>query len=418
MSLAPSSSELVEHFFRHEYGRLVAALARRFGLQHLEVIEDSVQASLASALTAWTANGTPREPGAWLFQVALRNVLAMLRSTRRHAALDSSVSVVAPVEPLPTTFESEVSDDLLRMLFVCCHEEIAPESRLVFALKTLCGFSTSEIAARLMTSEANVQKRLQRARTRLRDLPSTFEEQSVESLRDRLPSVQGVIYVLFNEGYLSVTAEHAIRAELCAEAIRLATVLVAHAVGAVPSTFALLALMHLHSARLGARQDATGALLLLEEQDRASWDPQHLQRGATWLAQAAQGETVTRFHAEAGIAAEHCFAPSFAETNWASIASLYATLERIDPSPLHTVSRAVAVAQLEGPAVGLAMLEALVPPAWLERHFVWDAVRADLALRAGKVELGQLHRARALASAPSDAIRAALERRLSGSAEH
>ncbi len=160
--------------------------------------------------------------------------------------------------------------------------------------------------------------------------------------------MHGVIYLLFNEGYLSAHAEQAIRRELCDEAIRLATLLAEHPVGAVPETFALVALMHFHAARLGARLDATGGLLLLEEQDRSLWDRERIQLGATWLQRAASGESFSRFHAEAGIAAEHCFAPSFAETRWKEIADLYEMLERIAPSPLHTLNRAVAVAEWQG----------------------------------------------------------------------
>jgi predicted RNA polymerase sigma factor len=234
----------------------------------------------------------------------------------------------------------------------------------------------------------------------------------VESLRSRLSGVHAVIYVLFNEGYLSTHAEHAIRAELCEEAIRLCTLLADHPAGAVPSTFALLALMHLHAARLASRQDATGGLLLLEEQDRSLWDPEHLQQGATWLERAAKGDVFTRFHAEAGIAAEHCFAPSFAATRWNEIAGLYAMLERLDPSPIHTLNRAVAMAEAQGPEVGLATLEHLVPPAWLDGHYLWDAVLSDLHHRAGNEATAERHREQALAAAPSPAVRQLLHRRL------
>lgn len=227
-----------------------------------------------------------------------------------------------------------------------------------------------------------------------------------------LPSVHDVIYLLFNEGYLSTHEEHAIRAELCEEAIRLASLLADHPVGAIPSTFALLALMHLHAARLAARQDATGGLLLLEEQDRSRWDAKHLQQGAAWLERASEGEEFTRFHAEAGIAAEHCFAPSFEGTRWNEIAELYAMLERMHSSPIHTLNRAVAVGQGQGPEEGLEVLKGVVPPAWLAGHYLWDAVLADLHGRAGNAATAQTHREQALAAAPSEAVRRVLHRRL------
>ena len=408
---------LVEHYFRHEYGRLVAVLVRRVGLHHLDMVEDAVQGALLAALTAWVADGIPHSPGAWLYGVARNNLMAGLRKDQGHQHIlnrDADQAADKGEEPVSPAFAGEVRDELLRMLFVCCDEKIPQESRLVLALKTLCGFSTGEIAFRLFTTEANVHKRLARARDRLRQCVDT-QKPPLESLRSRLPSVHAVIYLLFNEGYLSTHAEHAIRAELCEEAIRLGTLLATHPVGAAPPTFALLALMHLHAARLASRQDSAGGLLLLEEQDRSLWDAEHLHQGATWLARAAHGDVFTRFHAEAGIAAEHCFAPSFAETRWNEIAELYAMLERIDPSPIHTLNRAVAVAQGQGPQAGLAALEGMVPPAWLDGHYLWDAVLADLHHRAGNAGTAERHRDQALATAPSTAVRQLLQRRLTAS---
>jgi len=305
---------------------------------------------------------------------------------------------------------------MLRMLFVCCDETIPRESQLVLALKTLCGFSTAEIALRLFTSGANVYKRLARARDRLREVPPDVETPPLDTLRSRLSSVHAVLYLLFNEGYLSAHAEQAIRRELCDEAIRLATLLAEHPAGAVPETFALLALMHLHAARLGARCDGTGGLLLLEEQDRSVWDRERMRLGAAWLERSAHGEVFSRFHAEAGIAAEHCFAPSFAATRWKEISDLYAMLERIDPSPLHIMNRAVAVAEWQGPKTGLALLQALTPPAWLAGSYLWDAVLGDLHRRAGNLVMAQQHKERALASAPTEAVRDLLRRRLAAAA--
>jgi len=404
---------LLDHYFRHEYGRLVSLLVGRVGLQHLEAVEDAVQGALLVALTAWVADGIPQSPGAWLYRVAHNHLLGVLRKDLGHRGiLESAHERESGEEPVSPAFEGEVHDELLRMLFVCSDERIVPESRLALALKTLCGFSTAQIAFRLFTSEESVHKRLGRARERLRQCDVDTQTPPLESLRARLPSVHTIIYLLFNEGYLSAHAEHAIRAELCEEAIRLGTLLATHPVGAAPPTFALLALMHLHAARLASRKDATGGLLLLEEQDRSRWDAEHLHQGAAWLERAAHGDTFTRFHAEAGIAAEHCFAPSFADTRWHEIAELYAMLERIDPSPIHTLNRAVAVAEAHGPEAGLAALEGMVPPAWLEGHYLVDAVLADLHHRAGNRATADKHRDQALAAAPSAAVRQLLQRRL------
>jgi RNA polymerase sigma factor (sigma-70 family) len=410
-----TANVVVEHFFRHGYGRLVAMLVRRVGVEHLALVEDAVQSALESALLAWTARGEPDDPTAWLYRVACNRLIQDLRriSGRREILERAAGDLVGGGgDPMIATFSDEIRDDMLRMLFVCCDDEIPADSQLVLALKTLCGFSTAEIAVRLFTSEANVHKRLGRAREHLRAAPPDVETPPLDTLRARVPGVHAVLYVLFNEGYLSAHAEHAIRRELCEEAIRLATLLAEHAVGATPETFALLALMHLHVARLGGRIDTTGGLLLLEEQDRARWDRDRMQAGAAWLQRSAVGEVFSRWHAEAGIAAAHCFAPSFAETRWDEIADLYAMLERIAPSPLHTLNRAVAVAEWRGPQAGLAVLDGLVPPPWLAGSYLWDAVLADLHRRAGAREIAGRHRDRALGSAPTDAVRELLRRRL------
>lgn len=390
-------------------------LARRVGVRHVELVEDAVQSALVAALTTWTQQGLPEDPGAWVYRVAHNRLIQDLRQKSGRlkildeAAADASVEAAHPVDPF---FSDEIRDDMLRMLFVCCDEAIPWESQLVLALKTLCGFSTPEIALRLFTSEANVHKRLGRARERLRETPPAMETPPLEKLSSRLPSVHGVLYLLFNEGYLSAHAEQAIRRELCEEAVRLATLLAEHPVGAVPETFALLALMHLHMARLSSRVDATGGLLLLEEQDRSLWDCESIQLGLEWLKRSAGGDTFSRFHAEAGIAAEHCLALSYEQTRWREIADLYGMLERITPSPLHTLNRAVAVAEWQGPEGGLAVLDGLAPPAWLSGSYLWDAVLGDLHRRAGNSEIAKQHRERALDSAPTDAVRELLRRRL------
>lgn len=384
-------------------------------MRHIELVEDAVQSALMAALTAWTSQGLPNDPGAWLYRVAHNQLIGELRrNAGRLQILEQAADDLAGEggAPADSFFAGEIRDDVLRMLFICCDEAIPRESRLVLALKTLCGFSTGEIALRLFTTEANVHKRLGRARGRLREVPPDVETPPLETLQSRLPSVHEVLYLLFNEGYLSAHAGVAIRRELCDEAIRLATLLAEHPVGALAETFALLALMHLHAARLAARVDGAGGLLLLEEQDRSLWDRERMRVGAEWLARAASGEAFSRFHAEAGIAAEHCFAPSFGQTRWKEIADLYSILERVAPSPLHTLNKAVAIAEWQGPEAGLAVLRGLVPPAWLLGSYLWDAVLADLHRRAGNLEIARQHRERALGSAPTKAVRELLRRRL------
>ncbi|MFQ5649110.1 MAG: DUF6596 domain-containing protein, partial [bacterium] len=227
-----------------------------------------------------------------------------------------------------------------------------------------------------------------------------------------------VLYLLFTEGYLSSHTEQAIRRELCNEAIRLATLLAEHRVGKTPETFALMALMHLHAARMTARQNVSGGLLLLEEQDRELWDRQGIQVGLEWLAKSAQGERFSRYHAEAAIAAEHCLAPSFQETRWDKVVGCYELLERVAPSALHKLNRAVAVAEWHGPAAGLAVLEGFDPPTWLAGSYLWAEVLADLHRRCGTPQTAKRYRDVACKSAPTPAVKELLQRRLrTGSAD-
>lgn len=390
-------------------------LSCRVGVKHIEVVEDAVQSALMAALEKWTLAGLPDNPSAWLFRVAHNNLIGELRQrTRRRRILEQNAieDIGTPENGSEIFLAGEVRDDLLGMLFHCCDEKIPVESQLVLALKTLCGFDIREIALRLFLSEANVYKRLSRARRRLQEIRPRLDGLTADQHSSRLPAVHQVLYLLFTEGYLSSHAEMAIRAELCNEAIRLAAILAEHPAGQTPETFALLALMHLHAARMTARQDPSGGLLLLKEQDRALWDWHRIQIGLEWLARSAQGNRFSRYHAEAGIAAEHCLAPSFQETRWEKVVECYSLLERIAPSPLHKLNRAVAVAEWQGPDAGLAVLRGFEPPAWLVGSYLWAAVLADLHRRCGHADTADRYREAALRSAPTPAVKELLRRRL------
>jgi len=403
------------HFFRHEYGRLVAMLARRVGVRHLDVVEEAVQSALLTAVETWPKGGVPENPSAWLYRVAFNQSTGELRRRARRSELTEQARETAPSSPdeVDSAFLSgDVRDDLLRMLFICCDDAIPVESQLVLALKVLCGFDVREIAERLFITQANVYKRLGRARERLCELNFQVDDLATAELSARLPAVQAILYLLFTEGYLSSHAEGPIRRELCEEALRMAKLLAEHPVSAGPETYALLALMYLHSARLPARQDESGGLHLLEEQDRTAWNQDEIRLGLSWLSRSAEGDVFSRYHAEAGVGAEHCLAPSFAETRWERIVACYELLDRVAPSALHTLNRAIAVAEWRGADHGLAVLEGLEPPAWLEGSYLWFAVLADLHRRAGNVDRARQYREAALASAPSPAIKNALERRL------
>lgn len=408
---------LAEHFFRHEYGRLVALLSRRVGLQHLETVEDAVQGALLVALEAWSRAGAPDNPSGWLYRVAHNHLIGELRQTSRRSRLaeQHGASMTEAVDDAPDIcLLADVRDDLLRMLFVCCDGSIPLDSQLVFALKTVCGFDVREIAQRLFATEAGVYKRLGRARSRLQELQPRLGDLGPAAIASRLPAVQSILYLMFTEGHLSSHVSAPLRRELCDEAKRLTLLLAEHPLGGTPETFALLALMHLHAARMAARQGAAHELLLLDEQDRSLWDAGEIATGLCWLARSAQGPTFSRYHAEAGIAAEHCLAPTLAQTRWDRIVECYELLEHVAPSALHTLGKALAVAECRGPEQGLAVLRGFDPPVELADSYLCNAVLADLHRRCGQVEAARRHGEAAIALAPSPAVRAALARRLRG----
>ncbi len=400
-----TAPELPEHWFRHEFGSLVAVLSRKLGAARMELCEDAAQTALLRATRTWARSGVPDDRGAWLYRVAFNAALDALRKERRVDHVDVEESV----PPEDVFLASEVPDDLLRLLFVCADPVIPSESQLVLALKTLCGFSTEEIALRLFQSEEAIHKRLQRARARLRE-SLDLGTPPLDALGERRPRVLQTIYLLFNEGYSSAQPDCVIRRELCEEAVRLALILLDHPLGAAPEVFALLALMYFHAARFDARIDGAGGLLLLEDQDRSLWDGELVRLGFTALQ--ASGTPRTRFHVEAAISAEHCIAPTYAATDWAQITRLYEVLERLEPSPIHALNRAIALAEWKGPDAGLAVLEALKPPGWLAGYYLWDAALGELYRRRGDRERARRHLASALASAPTNAEKDLLARRL------
>ncbi len=405
---------LPDHYFRHEFGRLVSVLSRRFGMHRLELCEDAVQTALFRALQSWSQQGPPNDKSAWLFRVAMNEVLGSLRREKRTpSSVDGADQLPGDSDPDEAVFlKNEVKDDQLRMLFICADPVIPRESQVVFALKTLCGFSVDEIALRLFQNQNAIYKRLQRSRATLREHIAELETPAIEALATRLPAVLQIIYLLFTEGYSSTQPDTVIRRELCEEAIRLGLLLVEHPVGAVPETHALLALMYLDAARFDARVDGAGGLLLLEEQDRSLWDRDLIHAGMSHLHRAARGEIFSRYHVEAGIAAEHCLAPTYAETRWDEIARLYQILDGVAPSPINTLNRSIAIAESNGPAAGLALLEALRPPSWLLGYYLWDATLGELYRRCGDRERARAHLTRALDAAPTHAEKALLRRRL------
>jgi RNA polymerase sigma-70 factor (ECF subfamily) len=277
--------------------------------------------------------------------------------------------------------EQEIRDDALRLMFVCCHPSLAPDAQVVLALKVLCGFSTTEIARAYFSSEAAIEKQLTRTKQRIREANIAFEIPTGADLAARLDGALAALYLLFNEGYKASAGERLLREELCQEAVRLTSLLVAHPAGDTPRSRALLALMLLTAARFPARVDEHGDLLRLDDQDRAKWDQALIARGLMELMQAARGDEVSEYHLQAGIAAIHCTAADYESTDWERILRHYDELNRIKPSPVVALNRAVAVAHVRGAEAGLKAIEEIPQRDRLESHYLLHATVGELNWR-------------------------------------
>jgi len=379
-------TQLVEHFFRHETGRLHGVLVRLFGPQHLALAEDVTQEAMMRALHAWSMGGVPAKPSAWIKRVAINLARDALRHQRMSFGKETAVAThFEQVHSTPAAdvaaSDYEIRDDALRMMFVCSHPSIAPDAQVVLALKVLCGFDTGEIARAFLTTEAAIAKQLTRTKQRIQDAGIGFDIPEGEDLTPRLNGVMSALYLLFNEGYKASAGDKLLREELCQEAIRLTSLLVAHPAGKTPRGHALLALMLLTSARFPARTDEHGDLLRLDDQDRSKWDQALIERGLVQLALAAQGTEISEYHLQAGIAAIHCMAPDYASTDWARILRHYDELNRIKPSPIVALNRAVAVAHVHGAQAGLEAVAAIPNRDRLESHYLLHAVVGELQMR-------------------------------------
>ncbi len=385
---AAQTSHLVEHFFRHETGRLHGTLMRLFGPQNLSLIEDVTQEALLRAFRTWSIGGFPANPSAWITRVAINLARDALRHRRmsadKEAAIITHLEQLVPDPPPNGQSDYTIRDDTLRLMFVCCHPAIPADAQVILALKMLCGFSTAEIARAFLANEAAIEKQLTRTKNRIRESNIAFELPEGADLADRLDGVLATLYLLFNEGYKASAGERLLREELCHEAIRLASLLVAHPSGNVPRAHALLAFMLLTAARFPARLGDDGDLLRLDDQDRSKWDYTLIERGLLHLAQSAQGHELSEYHLQAGIAACHCTAADSASTDWPRILRHYDDLHRLKPSPFAALSRAVALAHVHGPQAGLDAIDEIPQRSKLESHYLLHSVVGELHWRLGE----------------------------------
>jgi RNA polymerase sigma-70 factor (ECF subfamily) len=385
--------ELVDHLFRHEAGKMVSYLTRIVGLGRLDLAEDVVQDTLCRALETWSVHGLPDNPSAWLMRVARNRAIDLLRRDDQFRYFTPELTYLLKLrEDLPAeapAFEKEIQDDQLRMMFSCCHPELSTEAQVTLILKTLCGFSVSEIAHALLAGEDAIEKRLSRARKLFRSLGSFVEIADASEIRARMDAVYQAIYLLFNEGYHGSRPERTgppIHEDLCMEAIRLALLLSEHPEGGKPKTYALLALLCFHAARLPGRKDDDGGLIQLELQDRSRWERDLIGRGFHFLEKSSVGNELSEYHLESAIAALHCAAPTYEETEWDKILELYDLLYRLTPTPIVALNRAIALGQAVGPEEGLAELSKIPDPARLKDYPFYPAAQGEFHLLAGRLE--------------------------------
>ena len=394
-------SRLTEHLFRVEAGKLVSVLTGVFGIDHLQLAEDVVQEALVRAFRTWPYYGIPKNPAAWITQTAKNLAYDLLRREKFFREKQTEIAITVEqwsadsLADESPSFETEIKDHRLRLIFACCHPLIAQEAQTALALRTLCGFGAAEIAKAFLTTEAAIAKRLTRTRQKIRELGIPFEIPSGEKFSVRLDGVLQTLYLLFNEGYKASSGDNLVREDLCYEAIRLATLLAEHPLANQPRTHALVALMLLDAARLPARVDTDGNILRLREQDRSKWNRPMIERGIIHLGQAASGDVLSEYHIQAGITACHCMAADYPSTDWSRILSLYDQWTKTNNSPVIALNRAVAVANVNGPAAGIEAVESIQNRAELDSYYLLYAVLGEFESQLHHLEAAAAHFRRA-----------------------
>jgi len=365
---------------------MVAHLTRLLGPAHLELAEETVQEAMLRALQTWPYQGVPENAAAWLYRVAHNIAIDTVRRDRmlgdKTGALIAELSRSAAV-PSDPYLEEQLYDDELRMIFMCCHPEIPRDARVALSLKTVGGFGVREIARAFLADDAAIAQRLVRAKRQIRDCRLTLDMPRGRELNERLDSVLEVIYFMFNEGYAAHAGEDLIRQDLCLEALRLGRLVAASSI-AEPRVDALVALMALEAARLPARVDESGDLILLEHQDRSRWDQRLIALGFHHFDRSISGDDVSEYHVQAAIAATHARAVDPQSRDWPMILDLYDQLLALNRSPVVALNRAVAVAKVRGPAAALAAVEPLESDPKLRDYYLLLAVRGHLLLELGR----------------------------------
>jgi len=405
----------IEKVYRSDWGRIVATLIRLYG--DFDLAEDVAQEAFAAAVDQWKVSGIPKNPRAWIIQAARNKAIDKIRRRANFAEKVEAhgAEITGPTSSgfaEPDLDSTEIPDDRLRLIFTCCHPALAAEAQVALTLRELCGLETDEIARAFIVPTATMAQRLVRAKRKIKDAGIPYKVPGTDELPARIDAVLTVIYLIFNEGYAATRSAQLVRADLCAEAIRLARI-VRSLMGPKPpeDATALLALMLLHDSRRDARVNEAGDLILLEDQDRRRWNQEQIAEALPLVVQGLTGGP-SPFALQAAIAALHCQAPRAGDTDWRQIVRLYELLERVQPSPIVTLNRAVAVAMAEGPKPALELIDTLAVAGNLDNYHLLHATRADMLRRLGSRDDAAKSYARALELVTNESERRFLQRRL------
>ena len=411
-----SPQHIVDHLFRHESGKMIAVLTRIFGIHNLEMAEDVVQEAFLKATQVWKFE-LPENPSAWLMMVAKNKALDMIRRQQNFRQYSHEVANRLDIEAENTIdhffHDTEISDSQLRLIFTCCHPLLKEEDQVALTLKTVSGFGTREIAKALLTNEETIQKRLYRAKQFIQENKMQFEIPSGKELNQRLDIVHAILYLLFNEGYNSTKSDELIQYDLCAEAMRLCKLLVEQPSITSSASPALLSLMCFHAARFKSRLDEHNSIILLSQQDRSKWNHDLIKIGSYYLNLSSSGNSISVYHIESAIAAEHASTKYFADTNWKRLLQSYDLLLQMKPSPIVELNRAVVMAEM-----GLieSAIENILSISKIEQllasHYIYSAVLGDLYKRINDTEKATEYLLEAFSLTTSDAEKKLITKKL------